>query len=426
MTTAAASASRRAHLPSGELARNIGWMLMGNGSRLLLQVGTFVLITRVLGSAGFGAFAGVLALVNLVVPFVGLGAGNVMVKNTARDPGAFAASWRAAIRVTGLTGSGLFLATMAAAPLLLPPTVPMALVVAVAGSDVLVAGFYDASWKAYQAFNRLRRVAQLHMLLSVLKLGAAVALGTVIGAPSPVVWGVLYAGCTLAVTLLALVVTHREVVAPAARGQAPPFEPVEGFYFSTSLAAQNIYNDLDKTMLARMSTLEATGIYAAAYRLVEMAYLPIRSMFYAAYANFFQHGAQGVRASLRFGRSLMPLGLGYAAVASAAIFAGAPLIPLLSGAGYHDAAAAARWLALIPLLRATHHFAADVLSGAGHQGSRTLLQIVVAVANVLFNLWLIPAYGWKGAAWASVLSDALLALLLWSMVWSRVRQEASA
>ena len=426
MTTATAPAPRPARLPSGELARNIGWMLMGNGSRLLLQVGTFVLITRVLGSAGFGAFAGVLALVNLVVPFVGLGAGNVLVKNTARDGAAFAASWRAVVRVTGLTGAGLFLATVAAAPLLLPPKVPIVLVVLVAGSDVLVAGFYDASWKAYQAFNRLRRVAQLHMLLSLLKLGAAVVLGTLIAAPSPVVWGLLYAGCTVAVTVLALVVTHREVVAPAARGEAPPFDPVEGFYFSTSLAAQNIYNDLDKTMLARMSTLEATGIYAAAYRLVEMAYLPVRSMFYAAYANFFQHGAQGVRASLRFGRSLMPFGLGYAAVASLAIFVGAPLIPLLSGAGYHEAAEAARWLALIPLLRATHHFAADILSGAGHQGSRTLLQLVVAGANVLFNLWLIPAYGWKGAAWASVLSDGLLALLLWSMVWSRVSREASA
>jgi O-antigen/teichoic acid export membrane protein len=425
MTTAAASARRRVRLPSGALARNIGWMLMGNGSRLVLQVGTFVLITRVLGSAGFGAFAGVLALVSLVVPFVGLGAGNVLVKNTARDPTAFAASWRAVLRVTALSGTALFLATLALAPLLLPPTVPLALVVAVAGSDLLVAGFYDASWKAYQAFNLLRRVAQLHLLLSLFKLGAAVVLGTLVAAPSPAVWGLLYAGCTLAVTLVAVLVTHREVVAPAARGEAPPFSPVEGFYFSTSLAAQNVYNDLDKTMLARMSTLEATGIYAAAYRLVEMAYLPVRSMFYAAYANFFQHGERGVRASLRFGRSLMPLGLGYAALAALAILLAAPLIPLLSGTAYQEAADAARWLALIPLLRATHHFAADILSGAGHQGPRTLLQLVVAAANVLFNLWLIPAYGWKGAAWASVLSDGLLALLLWCTVWAMVRREAS-
>jgi O-antigen/teichoic acid export membrane protein len=328
--------------------------------------------------------------------------------------------------VTALSGVGLFLATGALAPLLLPSTVPVSLVVAVAGSDLLVAGFYDTSWKAYQAFNQLRRVAQLHFLLSVLKLGAAAALATLVPSPSPERWGLLYAACTIVATMVALFVTYREVVAPAARGKAPPFDPLEGLYFSTSLAAQNVYNDLDKMMLARMSTLEATGIYAAAYRVVEMAYLPVRSLFYAAYADFFQHGARGVRATLKFGRKLMPLGLGYAAAAGLGIAIVAPIIPLLSGAEYREAVEAARWLALIPLLRAGHNFAADILTGAGHQGARTLQQVVVAAANVGFNLWLIPAYGWKGAAWASVLSDGLLALLMWCTLAVMVLREAEA
>jgi O-antigen/teichoic acid export membrane protein len=428
MTTVAAPVRRprRLRLPSGALARNTAWMLAGNGSRTLLQVGTFVLVTRILGSAGFGAFAGVLALVNLAVPFVSLGAGSIMIKNAARDPEAFLASWRATLRVTALTGAGLFLGTLALAPVLLPKSVPLLLVLAVAASDLLAAGFFHASWMAYQAFHRMRRVAQLQFLLAALKLGSAVALAVAFREPTAVAWGYLYAASTLVATAVAVRTAHREIASQARSGAAPPFDPVEGFYFSSSLAAQNVYNDLDKTMLARMATLEATGIYAAAYRIVEMAYLPVRSLFYAAYANFFKHGARGVRASLRFGRSLMPAGLGYAAAASAAILLAAPIIPFLSGAEYREAADAARWLALIPFLRAIHHFAADILSGAGRQGSRTLMQVVVAVANVLANLWLIPAYGWKGAAWASLLSDGLLAMLMWAMVYLAVRREAAA
>jgi hypothetical protein len=38
------------------------------------------------------------------------------------------------------------------------------------------------------------------------------------------------------------------------------------------------------------------------------------------------------------------------------------------------------------------------------------VQILVAVANVVLNLWLIPAYSWKGAAWASLGCDGLLAV----------------
>ena len=67
-------------------------------------------------------------------------------------------------------------------------------------------------------------------------------------------------------------------------------EFVEGLYFSTSLSAQNIYNDIDKTMLARMATLDAVGIYAAAYRLIDVAFIPVRSLLYAGYTDFFRAG----------------------------------------------------------------------------------------------------------------------------------------
>jgi O-antigen/teichoic acid export membrane protein len=62
------------------------------------------------------------------------------------------------------------------------------------------------------------------------------------------------------------------------------------------------------------------------------------------------------------------------------------------------------------------------LTGSGRQNVRTASQVTVAVVNLALNLWLIPAYGWIGAAWSSVASDGLLAvlnsvLLFW--VWRR-------
>ena len=48
----------------------------------------------------------------------------------------------------------------------------------------------------------------------------------------------------------------------------------EGFYFAIGLSAQSMTNDLDKTLLARLDTLGATAIYAAAYRVVGVALLP--------------------------------------------------------------------------------------------------------------------------------------------------------
>jgi O-antigen/teichoic acid export membrane protein len=70
---------------------------------------------------------------------------------------------------------------------------------------------------------------------------------------------------------------------------------------------------------------------------------------------------------------------------------------------------ALRWLAVLPILKVVHFFLSDALTGAGFQGIRSAIQIGVAIFNVLINLWIIPLYSWRGAAWSSIASDALLA-----------------
>src|SRR5580658_4124882 len=67
------------------LARNTGWMFLGQGLRLLIQAGYFVIIARSLGVQQYGAFAAVTAMVAIFSPFVGLGCGNLIIKNVARN-----------------------------------------------------------------------------------------------------------------------------------------------------------------------------------------------------------------------------------------------------------------------------------------------------------------------------------------------------
>jgi O-antigen/teichoic acid export membrane protein len=71
-----------------------------------------------------------------------------------------------------------------------------------------------------------------------------------------------------------------------------------------------------------------------------------------------------------------------------------------------------------------HYFLADSLTGAGYQRIRTIAQIGVALFNVGLNLWLIPAYSWRGAAWASLASDAALVLAMYAAVMFVMAKEA--
>jgi O-antigen/teichoic acid export membrane protein len=235
----------------------------------------------------------------------------------------------------------------------------------------------------------------------------------------------LYPLSTGGAALAAVVAVTRRVgwpPRPASFGRA---ELREGLMFSLSGSARSIYDDIDKAMLARFDTLGVTGIYGAAYRIIDVAFLPIRSLVFAAYPRFFARGAAGVRSAAAFARGLVPAAAAYGLVAGAGLVALAPLVPLVLGHSYAGVASAIRWLAVLPLLRAMHYFAADALTGAGHQELRTAAQIGVALLNVALNLVLIPTYSWLGAAWASIASDGVLAVSLWVILIGLTRRSVS-
>jgi len=130
-----------------------------------------------------------------------------------------------------------------------------------------------------------------------------------------------------------------------------------------------------------------------------------------------------VRASLKVARQLLPVAAGYATAAGLVLFLAAPLLPRILGADYEASIEATRLLAILPLLKSVHYFAADTLTGAGYQGRRTIAQIVVAAVNIGINIPLIAHASWRGAAWASIASDGLLALMLWTLLWATCRYE---
>src|SRR5580658_3008282 len=76
---------------STRLGQNTMWALGGYGLRLFIQAAYFIIIARCLGAGNYGAFVAVTALICVISPFVGLGSGNLLVKNVARDKNLLAA-----------------------------------------------------------------------------------------------------------------------------------------------------------------------------------------------------------------------------------------------------------------------------------------------------------------------------------------------
>lgn len=390
------------------LARNTMWMFLGQGLRLVVQALYFIEIARSLGAANYGAFIGVVAFVGIAFPFGALGSGNLLVKNVARDRNAFPSYWGRALATTGVVSSILLIALLVLSHFALPPVIPLRLVLLVAGADLFGLNVITACGQSFQAFEQLNWTAVINVLISATRLVGAVILIRIHGHPSALQWGYVYFGSTAVVAAFALTLVWTKLGPPRFTNLLPGAEAKEGFYFSMSQSAQTIYNDIDKTMLARLGTLDATGIYGAAYRLIDVCFVPVSALLWSTYPSFFRAGARGISGSFGYAKPLLLRTLVYSTFVCLLILLCAGFVPQVIGSEYARTAEALRWLAPLPVLKGLHYFLSDSLTGAGHQGLRTAIQASVAAFNVLINLWIIPAYSWRGAAWSSIASDALL------------------
>jgi O-antigen/teichoic acid export membrane protein len=394
----------------GRVARNTIWMLLGQGLRLVVQALYFVLIARSLGATGYGAFLGVVALVAIVTPFGDLGSGGLLLQNVSRDKSLFPVYWGKALVKSSASSLVLFVSVVSLSHFTLPHEIPVGLVMLVCASDLLGLNLLQLSGLSFQAFDRLNWTATLFFLVSASRLGAAVILTRVHPHPSPLQWGYVYFGGTIVVAALAAFLVCVKLGRPSFDWQPVPGEVRQGLYFSVGLSAQTIYNDLDKTMLARLGTLDATGIYGAAYRLIDISFVPVSSLLTASYSNFFRAGVDGISASLAYAKPFLLRALGYAILAFLVLLTCAGLLPRILGPEYARTVEALRWLSILPLIKVFHYFFSNALTGAGHQALRTVIQVGVAVFNVAINFWLLPVYSWRGAAWSSIASDGLLAV----------------
>jgi O-antigen/teichoic acid export membrane protein len=404
------------------LARNTVWMLGGRGLRRVIQAVYFLLIARALGASEYGAFVGAASLVAIVAPFSSWGMGFILVRKVSRDPHAFAPAWGKALSVTALSAALLLCLVVAIANAVFAGAVPLTALLLVAISDLFAVRIVDLATQVFMAVEVLRKSAEVNVFLSLARTFGAMVLTLGVAKPTASSWAVLYLLTGVLAAAYSFVAVSRTLGFPEFGFRLSWAEFQEGFYFAIGLASQTIYNDADKTMLVRLSGLEAAGIYGAAYRIIDASFAPVASVAYAAYARFFQHGAHGISQSLRFAKSLLRYSVAYGLVTATALAIASPALPTLLGADFAAATIALRWLSPLIFFKSIHYFLANSLTGAGFQRHCAAIQLIMAIINVALNLWLMPAYSWRGAAWASIATDGLLAMTLWYTARALIRR----
>jgi O-antigen/teichoic acid export membrane protein len=412
------------------MARDAGLLMGGQGISFVLQAGYFVLLARVLGVEQFGVFAGASALVSLVTPFSSLGAHMLFLRYVTADPRQFARYWGNILLSAVATNAVLVAALWTTAAHLLSPA-SAAVIVPVALANCLLGQLIQGAGVIFLTYLEMHLVALWNSLLNALRFLAVALMMLVLHHATASQWAWTSASIALVVGVLAISVVTLRFGRPRLDPGLMIAGVGEGLLYTMSGSTASAYNDLDKTLLSHYRMNVANGLYTTAYRIIDVAVIPVSSLESASLPRFFDMAKDGVSAAVRFAWQILGRAAIVGGVAGIALFLCAPLLPILLGPSFAQSAIALRWLCLIPLFRSVHQITGAALTGTGHQKYRTSAQIVVALLNLGLNLVLIPLHGWLGAAWASLITDGMLGVLCFStLTWigrsARKRTECSA
>jgi O-antigen/teichoic acid export membrane protein len=402
-----------ARIQTRGLLRDTAHLSIGQSLRLVIQAIYFVLVARSLGPDAYGAFVTVVAMAALLGPFAGIGTTNLFIKNVRSGKREAATCWGNGILLTALSGTLLTLLALGLTYLVRLKTGAY-VVVLICVADLVFLKLTDLAAFGFTALDQMKQTSIQSVVASLLRLAGIVALLLTVHRVTLDRWVAVYLFTTLLGTVYAVVKGSQLWGRPATDLPALREDIVEGVFFSIAGSASSVYNDIDKIMLSRLADLASTGVYAAAYRVIDVSLTPVRSLAAAAYPQFFRKGMEGITATWPYARALIAKASIYGVLIAGALWLGAPVLPHILGPGYGDVVPALRWLALLPFLRCLHSFMADALSGAGLQPTRTGIQVTVAVVNIGLNLLILPRYSWRGAAWTSLACDGLLVLAFWS------------
>jgi len=415
--------AEREKLKHSALARNAGWMFAGQGMSNFFQVLNFILLARLLGSMQYGIFAGAFAFTNIVAQYSGLGSGLVLLRHVSIDRTRFSAFWANVLLVSLSVGSLLTILLGLFSHRVLP-TQSVGIVLLAAVANCIFAQLTNETARVFQVFGMMKITALINLLTNLLRTAVAALMLLLLHRATAWNWALVAVGVSALAAVIAFFMVCTRIGWPHRKAGLFRDHLLEGAGFSLGVSATSVYNDIDKVMLAHYGLHAANGIYSMAYRVIDNATVPIYSVRDAAMPRYFEAGKQSLAQAAALGRKLMRKTLPLALLAALVIYLVAPFIPVLLGRDFSQSVTAMRWLCLIPLFRCIHQMSGCALTGAGLQRVRTSAQFAAAGCNLLLNLWLIPRYGWLGAAWASLITDGALGVANGLIVELLIQREA--
>jgi len=413
-----------ARILRSKLAGSTAIITIGNATRLLLGAVTFVIVARTLGTEQFGTFATVVAVAFIASPFSGCGSDVLIVRRVSREPEQFPAGLLTGLAFLAVSAPVLILIYVIATRLIVgaAATIPLLLLVGIADIGCTALNNFCAS--CFLARSRPIGTAWLNIVFTAIRVLGALIWGSLTSEHTTLSWAVFYVTASLLAGALSIVQVVLLLGRPA--GTIRWMEWRDGLHFALQNSFSSSFRQIDRPVIAYLSSLEVVGLYAAAFRIADAASIPVQAIMYSTFNRFFQLGAKGTHHSLRFALRVLPFAVGAGLLAGLAVLIVAPFAPLLLGPAYAGTEKELMLLSALPALLAFAYVGGDILVGSDDVVAlRTVILFAMPVISVAMCFVFVPHYGAMGAVAASLATNAISAAVFWAAAfWVSLRGRA--
>ncbi len=393
------------------------WALANDGFLLIATMASFLLLSSVLNTDGFGRYSGLFGVIGPLggAAFAGTTLAVLQRAIQKGDDAATVARSSLSLGLLAGTGTAILAVTVASLTISGLSLLEMSLI---AAAELIAAATVWICAALLQTVAGLPAASKLRIAMSVIRFIVVVSLWSAGVLSIATLGGSLLVGYSILAVVALTVVLPRSGI-PVSFGTPRRDFAIASASFAGPISASLVQTDGDRVVMNAFGQQDAAGEYGAAFRFVMFGLLPLKALDFAAFQRFLPHDEAATGVHLRRAIGFIKLSTVLMIPIALVLFFLAPVLPeLVPGdeADFSGSTPMIRWLLLFLPLISISTAPNNGLIGLGRTGVRAFNYVSSALISLAIYIALIPSMSWRGAIIGTIVGELYLAIIGWSML----------